>query len=236
MESPKNTAKGKQKGTPPPVQAQQDFLFVDASKSAKGSRQGRRNARSFVMQRARRERPWSTSKHAVKQRKSAETPSPLPVGTPDLSSTSLTPTPSPPAVPSSTGCFPFDDPNHYAVVKHDLCSDCQIFLCRPGQIFCPRCLMLQSSAPSEVVDNHLFDPFGTVSVEMDGFVSELLGHCKCIVPHEQHELYQAVPNPGYRSSSPVSYGAAVPLSPATRSLFRMHEVRGLKLTHFLSRF
>lgn len=47
---------------------QQGFLFVDAAQ-AKTSRQGRRNARSFVMQNARRKNPWSTSKHAAKQRK-----------------------------------------------------------------------------------------------------------------------------------------------------------------------
>jgi hypothetical protein len=55
---------------------QQDFLLVDASKSTKSSRQERRNARSFVMQRARRERPWSTSKHATKQKSTAEITSP----------------------------------------------------------------------------------------------------------------------------------------------------------------
>jgi hypothetical protein len=63
------------KGGPRIVPVQRDFLFVDAAQ-AKTSRQGRKNARSFVMQKARRERPWSTSKHAAKQRKGSESTSP----------------------------------------------------------------------------------------------------------------------------------------------------------------
>ena len=50
----------------------QDFLFVDASKSARSSRQGRRSARSFVMQKARRERHWSTSKQAARSARGAD--------------------------------------------------------------------------------------------------------------------------------------------------------------------
>ncbi|KAL1606342.1 hypothetical protein SLS60_003744 [Paraconiothyrium brasiliense] len=47
------------------VHGQREFLFVDAGRP-KSSVQGRRNARSFVMQKARRERPWSTSKHSAR--------------------------------------------------------------------------------------------------------------------------------------------------------------------------
>jgi hypothetical protein len=182
MESQRNAINGKQKTSPPAAPVQQDFLFVDASKSAKSSRQGRRNARSFVMQKARRERPWSTSKHASKQRKSPETTSPGTVGTPDLSTTPITATPSPPIVATGAEYFPFTASHGFPVVKQEICSDCQIFLCRPGQTLCPRCLWLQPSAPAEEVDNRLFDPFGTVSVEMNSKVSELLDHCKCLVP------------------------------------------------------
>lgn len=182
MESQRDAAKGKQKSSSPPIPVQQDFLFVDASKSAKSSRQGRRNARSFVMQKARRERPWSTSKHASKQRKSPETTSPATVGTPDLSHTPITSTPSPPIVTTGAEYFPYVAPTNFAIIKQELCSDCQIFLCRPSQSLCPRCLLLQPTAPAEDVDNRLFDPFGTVSVEMNSRVSELLDHCKCLVP------------------------------------------------------
>jgi hypothetical protein len=181
MESQSYVAKGKQRSTPPAAPVHQDFLFVDASKSAKSSRQGRRNARSFVMQKARRERPWSTSKHAAKQRRSPETTSPATVGTPDLSHTPITSTPSPPGATVGTEYFPFTDPNNYAVVKQEICSDCQIFLCRPGQNLCPRCLLLRPPAPAEDLDTSLFDPFGSSSVGMDGDMTELLNHCKCFV-------------------------------------------------------
>ncbi|KAF2875000.1 hypothetical protein BDV95DRAFT_603771 [Massariosphaeria phaeospora] len=177
MTSQREASKGKQRSTPSAVPIQQDFLFVDASK-AKSSRQGRRNARSFVMQKARRENPWSTSKHAAKQRKSPESTSPATVGTPDLSHTPITSTPSPPRAPNNGADFfpQFVDPNHYLVVKQEICSDCQIFLCRPGQTLCPRCLLLRPPIPAEDLDNSLFDPFGTVSVNIDGRMSELLDH------------------------------------------------------------
>ncbi|KAF2187620.1 hypothetical protein K469DRAFT_685519 [Zopfia rhizophila CBS 207.26] len=168
--------KGKQKSTQQAVPVQQDFLFVDSSKTAKSSRQGRRNARSFVMQKARRERPWSTSKHITKQRRSPETASPATVGTPDLSHTPITLTPSPPRVPGGGEFTTFQDSNSFLIIKQQICSDCQIFLCRPGQTLCPRCLLLQPSAPAEDLDNGLFDPFGRFPVEVDSRVSELLDH------------------------------------------------------------
>ena len=176
------SGKGPRKGTSPLVPVQQDFLFVDSSKSAKSSRQGRRNARSFVMQKARRERPWSTSKHATKQRRSPESTSPSTIGTPDLSHTPINPTPSPPIVTTGAEYFPYVLADSYSVVKQELCSDCQIFFCRPGHSLCPRCLLQQPPAPVDDVDNRFFDPFGTTSVEMDNNVSELLNHCKYLSP------------------------------------------------------
>ena len=181
MESHRDVAKGRQPSQPT-VPIQQDFLFVDAAQ-AKTSRQGRRNARSFVMQKARRERPWSTSKHAAKQRKtgSPESTSPKSLGTPD-STAQLTPntaTPSPPIVASRAEYFSPGQLNGYGVVKSGVCPECQIFLCRPGQDLCPRCLPLRPTAPIEEPNNRLFDPFRTSSVEIDGSVSELLEHCEC---------------------------------------------------------
>lgn len=64
-----------------------------------------------------------------------------------------------------------------------VCPECQIFLCRPGQGMCPRCLFLKPISALEGVDNSLFDPFGTSSVEMNASVSELLEHCKCSISH-----------------------------------------------------
>jgi len=183
MASQRDVFQGPQRSSPSaasasaPPPAQQEFLFVDAAK-AKSSRQGRRNARSFVMQKARRERPWSTSKHAAKQRKSPETTSPATVGTPDLSHTSNTSTPSPPVAFTGAQYFPITDSAKYSVAKLDICRDCQIFQCRPGQNLCPRCLLLQPPAPAEDLDNSLFDPFGTAPVDMWASVTSLIEHCK----------------------------------------------------------
>lgn len=181
MEGQKEVAKGRQRSQPT-VPIQQDFLFVDAAQ-AKTSRQGRRNARSFVMQKARRERPWSTSKHAAKQKKtgSPESTSPKSAGTPESLLTSNTATPSPPIVASRNDYFPSEQSN-YSLIKGEVCPECQIFLCRPGQKLCPRCLLLTPVAPREDPNNQLFDPFRTSSVEVNGSVSELLEHCKYLVP------------------------------------------------------
>ncbi|CAO2657075.1 Nn.00g058780.m01.CDS01 [Neocucurbitaria sp. VM-36] len=176
MEGQRETAKGRQRSQQT-VPIQQDFLFVDAAQ-AKTSRQGRRNARSFVMQKARRERPWSTSKHAAKQRKtvSPDSTSPNSAGTPDSLLTPNTTTPSPPIVTSSTDYFPSVVQNPYSLVNGDICPDCQVLLCRPGQKLCPRCLLLKPAAPADDPNNRLFDPFRTSSVEINGSVSELLEH------------------------------------------------------------
>lgn len=178
MESAGNGTSSRQTPHSPPDPVKQDFLFVDATKSAKSSRQGRRNARSFVMQKARRERPWSTSKHAAKKRKSSETTSPT-AETPGLSHASITPTPSPPLRKPSTEYFPIVK-SHLYKIKTETCPECQIFVCSPGHSRCHGCLLVQPPAPLEDIDYRLFDPFGTVSVQMNAIVSELLDHCKSI--------------------------------------------------------
>ncbi|KAL6702949.1 hypothetical protein ACN47E_000791 [Coniothyrium glycines] len=157
--------------------AQQDFLFVDANQ-AKTSRQGRRNARSFVMQKARRERPWSTSKHAARQSKSgsSEGTSPKSSGTPDSTRTPNTATPSPPITYPDPDYFPFAEHHSFGLVKGEVCSDCTIFVCRPGQRLCPRCLLMQPTPQSGVTSQQLFDPFQTSSIDIDSSVSELLEH------------------------------------------------------------
>ncbi|EAT88524.1 hypothetical protein HBI56_127480 [Parastagonospora nodorum] len=161
------------KEAPRTIPVQQDFLFVDAAQ-AKTSRQGRKNARSFVMQKARRERPWSTSKHAAKRATSGSTSrSPRSAGT---RASSLTPSSTIPS-PSLTSV----QADYFASQEHTLmraivCPECQIFLCRPGQGMCPRCLFLKPMSALEGVDNSLFDPFGTSSVETNASVSELLEH------------------------------------------------------------
>lgn len=176
METQRGVSQGKQQT----LSAPQEFLFVDTAK-AKSSRQGRRNARSFVMQKARRERPWSTSKHAAKQRKSPETTSPVTVGTrtPDLSHTPITSTPSPQMAPAPSESWSFEEADNLLVVKQEVCSNCQVFICQSGQLLCPRCLLQMQEYPEDL-DNNLFDPFNTSSVEMDGEVSVLIEHCKLL--------------------------------------------------------
>jgi len=152
---------------------QRDFLFVDAAQ-AKTSRQGRRSARSFVMQNARRKNPWSTSKHAAKQRKTGSSESASPNST--CASTSNKATPSPPIVANRSDYFSSPESEDYAIAKRDVCPECQIFLCRPGEGFCQRCLLVKPAAPAEDPNNQLFDPFRTSSVEVTRSVSELLKH------------------------------------------------------------
>ncbi|KAG9382195.1 Fungal-trans-2 domain containing protein [Pyrenophora tritici-repentis] len=158
---------------------QQDFLFVDAAQ-AKTSRQGRRNARSFVMQNARRKNPWSTSKHAAKQRKTGSSPeggnSPSSITTSDSTVTPKTATPSPPIMAYTPDYFPSQDLPDSHLTKGEVCPDCHIFRCRSGQRLCPRCILLNPPSPVEVPNNQLFDPFRTSSVEITKTVSELLTH------------------------------------------------------------
>lgn len=174
MEGQRQNGKGGSRTVP----VQQDFLFVDAAQ-AKTSRQGRRNARSFVMQKARRERPWSTSKHASKNRKHSESTSPGSANTPEsLLLTPKTATPSPPLHSDRPDYFTALDHQPNSLVAGRICHDCQIFQCRPGQRLCPRCLLLKPASPIEDPNNSLFDPFGTSPIEMNATVSELLEHCK----------------------------------------------------------
>jgi hypothetical protein len=174
---------------------QQAFLFVDATQ-AKTSRQGRRNARSFVMRNARRKDPWSTSKNAAKQRKtgSPESTSPKSTGTSDSTLTPNTATPSPPIYSNRPDYFHSRALINFTSTKGEICPDCQIFLCRPGQRLCPRCLPLKPAAPTEDPNNQLFDPFRTSSVEVTRSVSELLRHCKCRSLHIYSKPFPRFPS------------------------------------------
>jgi hypothetical protein len=163
----------------PTVPVQKDFLFVNAA-TAKTTTEGRRNARSFVMQKARKERPWSTSKHAKQRKtKSPESLSPNSSDTPDTLLTPNTGTPSPPIDASGLDYFPFPDSPGYGYSKGKLCSECQIFQCRPGQKLCPRCMLNKPAAVAREPNSRLFDPFRASSVEINGSVAELLEHCEC---------------------------------------------------------
>ncbi|KAL6159907.1 hypothetical protein ACJQWK_05765 [Exserohilum turcicum] len=159
-------------------QPQQGFLFVDAAQ-AKTSRQGRRNARSFVMQNARRKNPWSTSKHAAKQRKpgspESTSTSPNSVGTSPSTQTPNTATPSPPLALKPSDYFPPQDRRHRPRPRRDVCPHCRVARCRPGERLCLACLV-RRPPPAHDPSNESFDPFRTASVDVTRSVSELLSH------------------------------------------------------------
>jgi hypothetical protein len=175
MESQGQNAKAI-KRSPPTVPIQQDFLFVDAS-DAKTSRQGRRNARSFVMQKARRERPWSTSKQAAKQR-SQESASPRSAGTPTSISTPNTASSSPTTESSRNAYFPPFEQAASGVLERGICSDCKVFVARHGQTLCPKCILLKPLESVKEPVNGSLDPFEVSSVKLNKEMSELLNHCK----------------------------------------------------------
>jgi hypothetical protein len=160
----------------PGTSNQQEFLFVDAS-AAKTSR---RNARSFVMQKARRERPWSTSKHATKQRTRGSS-SPRSLGTPASVSTPNTASSSPTLETNRNGYFPDIDAAQQAstdALERAMCLNCGVFAVRRGQMLCPRCAMLKTAVSVREPDSGILDPFGASSIDITESVSELLDHCK----------------------------------------------------------
>ncbi|KAF1932194.1 uncharacterized protein M421DRAFT_55167 [Didymella exigua CBS 183.55] len=162
------------KRSQPTVPIQQDFLFVDASE-AKASRQGRRNARSFVMQKARRARPWSTSKQAAKQRAQGSA-SPPSVGTPNSLSTPNTASSSPTSESSRNGYFPAFEQTSSGMFERGVCSNCQIFVARHGQTLCPKCVLLLPTGSVKEPNNSTLDPFGASALKLDREMSELLDH------------------------------------------------------------
>lgn len=158
----------------PGTSNQQEFLFVDAS-AAKISR---RNARSFVMQKARRERPWSTSKHAAKQRTRSSS-SPRSLGTPASVSTPNTASSSPALESNRNGYFPDIDVAHQAstsALERAMCLNCDIFAVCQGQTLCSRCAMLKTAVSVREPDSGILDPFRVSSIEINESVSELLDH------------------------------------------------------------
>lgn len=179
MESQGQAAKAI-KRSQPTVPIQQDFLFVDASQ-AKTSRQGRRNARSFVMQKARRERPWSTSKHSAKQR-AQESASPRSAGTPNSISNPNTASSSPTTDFNKTDYFTASEQSNAGVFERAICSNCKIFRVRFGQTLCPKCIYLTPAGSVREPDNGVLDPFGTSSIKITKNMSELLDHCKLAFP------------------------------------------------------
>lgn len=177
MEGQDRTAKAA-KHSQPTVPVQQEFLFVEASE-AKASRQGRRNARSFVMQKARRERPWSTSKQAAKQR-ARENANPQLAGLPKILSTDNTAPPSPTSGSGGNGYFPTSERTRASIFEGGTCPKCKIFVVRHGQPFCPKCISHTTSDCMRQPKSGILDPFGASALQLDSNMSELLDHCKFV--------------------------------------------------------
>lgn len=175
MEGQDQTAKA-MKHSQPTVPVQHNFLFVDASE-AKASRQGRRNARSFVMQKARRERLWSTSKQAAKQRAKGSA-SPGSAGTPTSISTSNAASSSHTTGFSRNGYLLASKQTKAGVCEQGICSNCRIFVVRRGQTLCPKCILLTPTVSVREPDRGVLDPFGASSIKTTKDISELLDHCK----------------------------------------------------------
>lgn len=165
------------KRSQPTVPIHKDFLFVDASE-AKTSRQGRRNARSFVMQRARRERPWSTSKHVKRRPQPQESASSQGSGTANSTSTPNTASSSP-TVDFDRNCYlPIIPQTHDGVFEQGIYSNCQVFRAQHRQIMCPKCISIRPVALVRGPNSATLDPFRTASVKITKDVWELLDHCK----------------------------------------------------------
>lgn len=177
MEGQEPDAKATKRSRPTAL-IQQDFLFVESSE-AKASRQGRRNARSFVMQKARRERPWSTSKQAAKQRVQGST-SPRSAGTSASLSAPTTASPSPTTESVRNGYFPALEYSNASTCARGVCSSCKIFVVRQGQAVCSKCILLAPAVPRGQPDSGIVDPFQASSVKITSDVAELLNHCKSV--------------------------------------------------------
>lgn len=179
MEAPTQKAKVV-KRSQQDVSSHQGFLFVDAS----AANTSRRNARSFVMQRARKERPWSTSKHAAKQQARGSS-SPQSLGTPTPASTPNTTSLSPIVESIRNGYFPAFKETTAGALEAVKCENCGIHVVRFNQKICSKCNASTLTVSARELNSGAFDPFGSSCVEITEHVSELLDHCK-----SEHLLYQ----------------------------------------------
>ncbi|KAF2756642.1 hypothetical protein EJ05DRAFT_71160 [Pseudovirgaria hyperparasitica] len=158
----------------------QDFLFVDSSSAnpRQKSYRGNRSVRSHVMQRARKERPWSTSRQTIKRgvaRLSPEATRSLVVVTIDqtrqnlIQERTLKKEDSQRSHDGNTGVYD-------GSVRHRSsfpCSMCQSPDCIPGLRFCARCHDRSSGvAPRSHFDTAL-DPFDTLPVSLTSEVRGL---------------------------------------------------------------
>ena len=185
MARPSSKSSSGQDGSGRPAQPQ-TFLFVDSSESVgpDGAKQGRRNARSFVMQNARRQRPWSTSKQPGARARNAR------------SATLSSPASGESSAKSKASPTPLDktakknaSKQHHGALSSDLsgsgerdqhCWQCHR-PCVPGERLCQDCV------PSTNIRRDLtfgpsssskMDPFSTLPTDLDPHSEALTSHCK----------------------------------------------------------
>ena len=170
-----------------PVEPRRGFLFVEPSEGKDGALFSRKNARSFVMQRARREKPWSTSKHAARRHASNRYMRRTPDGTTFVTvfaNDSESISKSQPSVcpPPPTGLIPSWYPDDVSALQ---CLDCW----RPGNHYsaetaCDGCKAIPLNALSTINQamcskDGLVDPFNTLPVRMNAKTNRLIDHCEC---------------------------------------------------------
>jgi hypothetical protein len=155
-----------------------EFKFIDSSGSATGPRRGRREVRSFVMQNARRQQPWSTSKVGRQPRTSRAE------GSNNRGARSSTRSSGP-----DNGCGMKDielrqqtaspTPTSISKADHPSCFACYLHVRRKNTKLCVRCENLLRPPHEDFgLDNTSLDPFDTLPVRPNFSVMKLLDHCK----------------------------------------------------------
>ena len=159
---------------------QQNFLFVDSSENAgpEGAKQGRRNARSFVMQNARRQRPWSTSKQPgarARPRSSTASGAGKPPQTVDGK-----PVMGPSLAFSLHSTYPPSSTNDELIpASNGGCWKCQA-PSTDGQRLCSKCepANFKSTSFFGPLSSGKMDPFGSLPTDLDSQSEALTHHCE----------------------------------------------------------
>ncbi|KAI9669347.1 MAG: hypothetical protein M1831_000383 [Alyxoria varia] len=178
MARPTGKASGGQQDGIRRAPKQQNFLFVDSSENAgpEGAKQGRRNARSFVMQNARRQRPWSTSKQpGARARPRSSTVSGA--GRPTGQTADGKAVMSPSLAFSVHSQYPSSGTNDELMpAGNGSCWKCQAPSTN-GQRLCSKCepFSLKSNLFFGPLSSGKMDPFGSLPTDLDS-QSEALTH------------------------------------------------------------
>lgn len=159
------------------------FLFVDPYDGS-GAKKGRRSARSFVMQKARREKPWSTSKNAQNRRRAAKgnvivkTSSTSPQHD-EATQSSASPRDLVKLSDSLSPAWCSETPDDKETRTISKCQACGIYV--NGSSLCVKCslhrFLLSGSRPYTVASGRV-DPFGMLPITMNRKTDALAIHCE----------------------------------------------------------